>query len=131
MFSVIRISDDHTKLDEQVEELYGYLQKLNSPMQKEGVKLGLLGSNRFVIEKNDSGEVTGVCILAGGYCWVDNKVTSTLLYCNVVNREEAIKFLREMSRVLGVTSFYYSKEDRKECQEKNVFESTVIEEVLN
>lgn len=102
-FSVVQPPKDEAKFAEVGKELFEASSRLGMTIEVEGFLHAWVAGTRVVVDRDDSGQITTLAMIAVGKRWVDNEHKATVLLWSG-DREKLIAFVRQIGGMMGLSS---------------------------
>lgn len=107
MFKVMQPPADEVALAETGKEIIAAAIELGMNPDTQGFLLAWINGTRVAVEKDSTGKIIGLALIALGKRWVQNDFTATLLDMRGENRDGMLEFVKQICAVLGVTSLFH------------------------
>lgn len=118
--------ENEDDIAEASKEILAAAAKLGDEMEPRGFIYSWISGTRVVVNKDEKGEIVGLCLFTAGRRWSSNDDTAHILRRDG-KMEGVIDFVKTMCLAIGVSSLYYEEDDVLE--EGDGFRRYVIREV--
>jgi len=119
-YEVVQPPTTEQELAKLGKEILETAEKLGRPMDVEGFLQSWLGGTRVVAERDASGNITGLALVAVGRRWLFQDYAASVIWYKAADTKALLNYIRMIANALGAKYMYVESEDPLETTDEYI-----------